>query len=422
MRATQLAVTTALATALAMGTAYAQTSTRSGQTTAGVARSNGSQTRATQSGSQNASGNSNMRIKNEVARYQGSELYVSPAGTRQIQQALNKKGYDVGNVSGKWNKATGRAAANFMQAQGLEPTTGLTVSLIRTLGLNKLLSGQGVGSARGNRSNQRLAQERGLKGTPLRISPAGVRVIKQAINQQGYDVGNINGTWDDQTTKAVKTYQQVHGLEPVGILDVSLIKALGVGNRVYASGQARNNGAQGGRQAAGAKGSKGSSQRIAQESTGTGNNGGSRGAAGHTSPGTPLYISSAGVRDVTQALNKVGYDAGPVNGQWSKGLSKAVANYEQAKGLEPSGTLTTAFLANIGLNQWLPLQGAGGRNGASAANGANQNMATANGVRGRGSSNQRISNETTTGSISGGANAGASGANGTAGTAAGNNQ
>ena len=393
MRATHLAVTTALATALSFGTAYAQTSGVAGQTGANA-------TPATSAG-QSQSG-SNMRIKNEVARYQGSELYVSPAGTRQIQQALNKQGYDVGNVSGKWNDATGRASANFMQAQGLEPTTGLTVSLIQALGLTNILQGQGAGSAQQQQSSQRLAQEKALKGTPLHVSPAGVRVIKQAINQQGYDVGNINGQWDDQTTKAVKTYQQVHGYEPVGVLDVSLIKALGVGGQVFAGGQSGGaNGQQGASGQAG--GGSQSSQRIAQEATasgggsGSGGNGAGQAAAGNVSPGTPLYISTAGVRDLTQALNKVGYDAGAVDGQWSDGLSTAVANYEQAKGLEPTGTLTTAFIASIGLNQWLPLQGgAGGQ--------VSQNGATA-GAAANGTSNQRITNETATGSISGGTGA-----------------
>ena len=428
MRAPHLAVTTALATVLSLGTAYAQSGQADG--TAGQTGAN-----ATQQSAQAGQGQSgNMRIKNEVASYKGSELYVSPAGTRQIQQALNKQGFDVGNVSGKWNDGTGRAAANFMQAQGLEPTTSLTVSLVRALGLTNILQGQGAGSSQQQQSNQRLAQEKALKGTPLHVSPAGVRVIKQAINQQGYDVGNINGQWDDQTTQAVKTYQQVHGYEPVGVLDVSLIKALGVGGQVFAGGQGGQGGANGQQAAAGGQGGTGSqtNQRIAQEAAASGGgnqsgsqqtassgnsgngNGASQAAAGNVSPGTPLYISTAGVRDLTQALNKVGYDAGPVDGQWSDGLSTAVANYEQAKGLEPTGTLTTAFIANIGLNQWLPLQG-----GGQGGNQVSQNGATA-GNSANGASNQRITNETATGSISGGTGAQAGIAGGQGGTSGAN--
>ena len=399
MRHSSLAVSTALAAVLAVGTAQAQAQ----GTQQSAASGQGAQV-------------SSQRIANEVARAKGTEIYISPAGTRQIQQSLNKKGYDVGNVDGTWNKRTARAAANFEQAQGLEPTGSLTVSLIQALGMTNLLDGQVTGAqgqqaAAGGGSGQRLAQEKATdKGTILHVSPAGVRVVQQTLNAQGYDVGKVNGQWSKDTSRAAANFQQANGLEPTGVLDVSLLQNLGVCQRVFSAGQNGNGAGNGG---------GGSSQRIAQEAIGTdtlNNSGSSGGNSGQQLQGTPLYISTAGVRDVTQKLNTLGYDAGKVDGQWDKGTTTATANFEQAKGLEPTGTLTTAFLAAAGLNQWLPTQAcsASGARQASAAgaNGANG----ANGIKGVVGAQGAAAGATASGN---GANGTATAANGAAGTGTG---
>ncbi|MEX6506175.1 peptidoglycan-binding protein [Jiella sp. M17.18] len=373
MRHTSLALSTALAAVLAVGTAQAQSTQQN--PTAGTAGRNAPQV-------------SNQRLAQEVARYKGSEIYLSTAGTRQIQQALNKKGYDVGSVDGQWNKQTARAAANFEQAQGLEPTGSLTVSLVEALGLTNILNGQGITGQ--GASNQRLAQETANgKGAILKVSPAGVRVVQQTLNAQGYDPGRVNGLWTKATSRAAANFQQANGLEPTGVLDVSLLKALGDCQRVFSAGNA--SASANGNNAGNGSGNGGSSQRIAQETTvgGTpqkGNTVGNSGSSGQQQAGTPLYISPAGVRQLTQKLNALGYDAGSVDGQWDKQTATATANFQQAKGLEPTGTLTTEFLAAAGLNQWLPTQ-------ACSASTASQ-----------GSGSQGLGNQASGGANSGGAN------------------
>ncbi len=145
----QLALTTALAGLLAVGQAHAQGS-GSGQQGGSAGQAQG--------------GTQGQRLAQEQAQSQGTQIYVSPAGTRQIQQALNKAGYSVGNVDGQWNQQTQQAVKNFQQAQGLEPTGTLTVRTIMTLGLqDQVLApqniAQGAGQAQGGARGQRLAQE-----------------------------------------------------------------------------------------------------------------------------------------------------------------------------------------------------------------------------------------------------------------------
>ncbi|MEX6504991.1 peptidoglycan-binding protein [Jiella sp. M17.18] len=386
MNANRIAASTALAVVLAAGSAYAQQA-RQTQGTQGTRTGTGTGTNV-----------SSQRITQEQARYRGTEIYISPAGTRQIQQALNQKGYNVGAVNGVWGKGSARAAANFMQAQGLAPSGSVTVSLVRSLGLGNLLGGgAGAGTqGAGQSTNQRIAQESAAQngGAPLTISPAGVRVVQQALNQMGYNVGGVTGRWTQQTSQAAANFEQARGLEPVGLLDVSLIQTLGIGNQVYAGGNAGSRTGAGG-VSGGATAAGGASQGNAAGRTAPSNR---RGAAGGTAAGgqsgssnqrlsqekaisgTQLYLSPAGVRVLAQALNQAGYSAGPVSGQWSKQARQAVLNYQQAHGLEPTGRLTTAFLSAIGLNTWLPGAGTGRSTARTGGSGLQQTNGVGNGV------------------------------------------
>ena len=102
------------------------------------------------------------------------------------------------------------------------------------------------------------------------------------------------------------------------------------------------------------------SQRIVNGSTNTGNgsaNGGGNVAAANGNGGTGsaqgggaiLTISPSGVRQVQQALNRLGYAAGGVNGVWDKATALAMRNFQQAHGLSPSGNLNMSSIAALGL-------------------------------------------------------------------------
>lgn len=77
--------------------------------------------------------------------------------------------------------------------------------------------------------DQILTQEQAQQqGAPLYVSPSVVRRIEQALNDQGYDAGEIDGNWDTQSQTALRNYQQAVGLEPTGQLNGRTISSLGI--------------------------------------------------------------------------------------------------------------------------------------------------------------------------------------------------
>lgn len=337
---------------------------------------------------------SNQRVTQEQSEGQGTQIFVSSAGVRQIQQALTQKGYSTGNVDGRWNAQTSAAARSFQQAQNMEPTGTLTIPLVYGLGLEKdviLGNRDGQGGGQGNdegtkrADNQRVVIERAdSRGTPLHVSPAGIRQIQQALNQQGWNTGQVDGRWGPTTVQAARSYQQSQGLEPTGRLEVGLISALGLTDPIFSAGhgtgpQSANPARPQGSQAAGPGGDRQvDNQRIAMERA--------------ESPGEPLHMNSDGVRQIQQVLNQRGYAAGHLDGNWNNDTTIAARHFQQAQGLEPTGTLTTNLLASIGMPNWQRGEFQGGMT-------ANQNAA--------GNPNPQ-----TTGSTS----AGGSGASGSGGT------
>jgi len=58
-----------------------------------------------------------------------------PALVRNVQQALNDKGYNAGAVDGQWGPATEDAVRRFQQASGLPQTGGLERPTLTALGV-----------------------------------------------------------------------------------------------------------------------------------------------------------------------------------------------------------------------------------------------------------------------------------------------
>jgi peptidoglycan hydrolase-like protein with peptidoglycan-binding domain len=297
---------------------------------------------------------SNQRITQDQPDGQGTQIYVSSAGVRQIQQALTQKGYSTGTVDGRWNPQTASAARSFQQAQNMEPTGTLTIPLVYGLGLERdIILGnrddQGAGQAgdQGTKQadNQRIVVERAdSRGTPLYVSPAGIRQIQQALNQQGWNTGQVDGRWGPATVQASRSYQQAHNLEPTGRLEVGLVAALGLTDSLFSAGhgtgpQAANAARPQPTQAAGPGGDRQvDNQRIAVERT--------------DSPGEPIWLNADGVRQIQQVLNQRGYAAGHLDGNWNNDTAIAATHFQQAQGLEPTGTLTTNLLATVGMSRW----------------------------------------------------------------------
>jgi sporulation protein YlmC with PRC-barrel domain len=61
-------------------------------------------------------------------------------------------------------------------------------------------------------------------------------------------------------------------------------------------------------------------------------------------------LSSDKIRKIQQKLNQQGFDAGPVNGEWSSEAQTAVRNFQQMKGLNVTGQLDKRTLDEMDLD------------------------------------------------------------------------
>jgi phage tail tape-measure protein len=59
-------------------------------------------------------------------------------------------------------------------------------------------------------------------------SDSTIRRAQAALNEQGYDVGPVDGRWGPNTESAVRRFQAKSGLAESGTLDSSTLSALGV--------------------------------------------------------------------------------------------------------------------------------------------------------------------------------------------------
>lgn len=368
-------------------------------------------------------GGGNQTLEQEAAVSAGTGLYVSPSDVRRVQQALNNAGYEAGAVDGQVAEGTITALCNYQQANGLEPTGNFNPDTLMTLGLSDIVSGSTSQEGAETGVDQTWTQETArAQGSPLFASPATVRQIEQALNNAGYDAGNIDGIYDDSFRTALTNYQQAQGMEPTGTVTVQTVNALNVqfqqggqggsdqtlaqeqsaispeqcvamgqqsiqaamsGGGQQAGGQ-QAGGQQGGGQQAGAE-QAGGQQAGGEQQAGGQQAGGEQQAGGQqaggqdqsASPGgqlaqgqgaqvaqqggTQLFLSPASVRQIEQALNAAGYDVGNVDGEWGETEMQSLANYQQAHNLEPTGNLNTRVIAALNVEiEKLNAQGGGG--------------------------------------------------------------
>lgn len=116
--------------------------------------------------------------------------------------------------------------------------TAMTLMLSAPAGVAMAETGSGARNQAGDGSYQSGAQTQpGAQGhtdmqrrggTALNIGPDTVREIQQALNDQGYDAGDVDGVWGRNTAQALQTYQRSAGLNPTGEPNARTLQQLGV--------------------------------------------------------------------------------------------------------------------------------------------------------------------------------------------------
>jgi sporulation protein YlmC with PRC-barrel domain len=103
-------------------------------------------------------------------------------------------------------------------------------------------AGRGNGNSRAQtqqQSNERNRQASGgvlglggnEKEQPIsasQLSSSQIRKIQQELNKEGFDAGQVDGTWNSQTQSAITNFQKSKGLSATGQLDKQTIEKLGL--------------------------------------------------------------------------------------------------------------------------------------------------------------------------------------------------
>ncbi len=118
------------------------------------------------------------------------------------------------------------AAPAFAQDTQTSPTdTGVTPSQSSQ---SESMHSQGTQGEKSAKAMQKVMQK----------DPQMVRQIQQKLQDQGFDVGEIDGKWGPQTANALKDFQRQQGMQADGKLSQSTLSALGVqGSDSMATGQ-----------------------------------------------------------------------------------------------------------------------------------------------------------------------------------------
>jgi peptidoglycan hydrolase-like protein with peptidoglycan-binding domain len=138
------------------------------------------------------------------------------ATVRAVQDALDKQGFKVGPADGVWGARTESAIANFQRARGMNASGALDAHTLAALGL--LPAG----------TERPVPRRPGESLGPADLDPAAIRIIQQALNSSGFEVGSPDGVWGDRTVRALRDFQRSQGIDPRGEPDVYTLAALGL--------------------------------------------------------------------------------------------------------------------------------------------------------------------------------------------------
>lgn len=245
-------------------------------------------------------------------------LYLSPAGVRQVQRALQAAGEKPGTVDGVWGDATAKALASFQAKKGIDPSGHIDVMTLGALGLGSLLTGDLPADSA---SQPLSADAMKSPGTELYVSPVFVRQVQVALQKKGAVPGNILGVWHDGSTQAALKFEKANGLPANGTFNLGLVHALDLDSKLVTPE---------------------APARVPMLTDVQAPYGGS-----------PIYVTEAGVRAIQQALKDKGQDI-EVDGHWTPKIPAALKQFQQAQHLAPTGTLNLRTLRALGFAQPIP--------------------------------------------------------------------
>jgi peptidoglycan hydrolase-like protein with peptidoglycan-binding domain len=237
----------------------------------------------------------------------------------------------------------------------------------------------GLASANGPLSRGEHGGNGMQSGNRYSQSPDEIRSVQQALNDQGYNVGAVDGVMGPNTEDALRQFQQARNLRQTGQPDPETLAALGVGNEGW--NQASNQSSQyRSPNQASSRSNQASNQpnqrqyRASSQASNRDEDQGqamSRGKVTGNNQGSDEIRSVHEIRSVQQALNDKGFNAGAVDGIMGPHTRQALKQFQQAQHLRQTGRPDQQTLAALGVSNEATNQASNGSNQP-----ANENQAS----------------------------------------------
>ena len=145
------------------------------------------------------------------------------------------------------------------------------------------------------------------EGPFVTISPATIALVQRRLNLRGYDSGPVDGIWGERTSLATRSYQLDHQLFPNGLPSLSLIHSMAL--------------------------DMAQAPPVLPPPRWRG--------------GKDIFLSPPLIAQMQRRLNRRGYDAGAVDGDWDSDTRAAARQYQGDLGLHASGCLDLSLLAAL---------------------------------------------------------------------------
>ena len=242
---------------------------------------------------------------------------------RQLQQRLIDLGYLGGKANGDFGAATKAAVVAFQGRMGI---------------WDDGIAGPDTQAKLYSNSAKKASSMAAYTGESLKegMNGAGVRTLQKQLKKLGYYNGTVDGDYGSGTVAAVMAFQQNNGLKADGIAGNATLNKLYADDAVKANGTIGSNGNQNS-----SNSSNQGSDHLIQVGTSNGGMSGAGGISGQISS-TGYYTlregdKSDGVRKLQEALKRLGYYTGKVDGSYGSGTVSAVMAFQRMNNLTVDG-------------------------------------------------------------------------------------
>jgi peptidoglycan hydrolase-like protein with peptidoglycan-binding domain len=143
------------------------------------------------------------------------------------------------------------------------------------------------------------------------VPPNGIQAVQDHLRRSGAYSGAVDGVWGPDSVSALQRFQASHQLQVTGQLNQATLDTLGLDPGVLL----------------------GTQQAVAP---------------------VPLpaadTLRPSSVRVVQERLHHLGFYNGGVDGVWGQSTANAIGQFQQNRGLQPTGQLTPATVTAMGLS------------------------------------------------------------------------